>query len=79
MSDKEKIDWKSNGVRVIPADSLDQNTPQTSGLTRAAAIDYARVVGRLQPNRLNVVNRVWPTKYYPFIDVPKQATVSVPF
>jgi len=43
MSDKEKIDWKSNGVRIIPGDSLDQNTPQTPGMTRAAAINYARV------------------------------------
>src|SRR5271154_4929035 len=43
MSDKEKTDWKSNGVRVIPADSLDQNTPQTPGMTRAAAINFARV------------------------------------
>ena len=43
MSDTEKIDWKSNGVRVIPGDSLDQNTPQSPGMTRAAAINYARV------------------------------------
>jgi uncharacterized RmlC-like cupin family protein len=43
MSDKEKIDWKSNGVRIIPGDSLDQNTPQTPGMSRAAAINYARV------------------------------------
>ncbi|MGA6971225.1 MAG: cupin domain-containing protein [Candidatus Binatus sp.] len=43
MSDKDKIDWKTNGVRVIPNDSLDQNTPQTPGMTRAAAINYARV------------------------------------
>ena len=42
-SDTEKPDWKSNGVRVIPRDSLDQNTPQTPGMTRAAAINYARV------------------------------------
>ena len=42
-SDTEKIDWKSNGVRIIPGDSLDQNTPQTPGMTRAAAINYARV------------------------------------
>jgi uncharacterized RmlC-like cupin family protein len=35
--------WKSNGVRIIPGDSLDQNTPQTPGMTRAAAINYARV------------------------------------
>jgi uncharacterized RmlC-like cupin family protein len=43
MSDTEKIDWKSNGVRIIPGDSLDENTLQTPGMTRAAAINYARV------------------------------------
>jgi len=43
MSDTEKIDWKNNGVRIIPGDSLDQNTPQSPGMTRAAAINYARV------------------------------------
>ena len=43
MSDTKRIDWKSNGVRVIPGDSLDQNTPQSPGMTRAAAINYARV------------------------------------
>jgi len=42
-SPTEKTDWKSNGVRVIPADSLDQNTPQSPGMTRAAAINFARV------------------------------------
>ena len=42
-SPTEKTDWKSNGVRVIPSDSLDQNTPQTPGMTRAAAINFARV------------------------------------
>ena len=42
MTSEEK-NWKSNGVRVIPGDSLDQNTPQTPGMTRAAAINYARV------------------------------------
>jgi uncharacterized RmlC-like cupin family protein len=39
----QEDNWKSNGVRVIPGDSLDQNTPQTPGMTRAAAINYARV------------------------------------
>ena len=34
--------WKHDGVRVIPADSLDSNTPQTPGMNRAAAIDFAR-------------------------------------
>jgi uncharacterized RmlC-like cupin family protein len=36
-------DWKHGGVRVIPADSLDANTPQTPGMNRAAAINLARV------------------------------------
>jgi uncharacterized RmlC-like cupin family protein len=36
-------DWKNNGVRVIPSDSLDRNTPQTPGMSRAAAVNYARV------------------------------------
>jgi uncharacterized RmlC-like cupin family protein len=35
--------WKLSGVRVIPAGSLDTNTPQTPGMNRAAAIDFARV------------------------------------
>ena len=35
-------DWKLNGVRVIPGNSLDSNTPQTPGMSRAAAIDFAR-------------------------------------
>ncbi|MCL2429418.1 MAG: cupin domain-containing protein [Alphaproteobacteria bacterium] len=37
------IDWKTNGVKVIPGDQLDINTPQTPGMSRAAAIDLARV------------------------------------
>ena len=36
-------DWREDGVRVIPADSLDGNTPQTPGMERAAAINAARV------------------------------------
>jgi uncharacterized RmlC-like cupin family protein len=35
--------WKTTGVRVIPGDQLDPNTPQTPGMNRAAAIDFARV------------------------------------
>ena len=37
------IDWKTNGVKVIPGDQLDTNTPQTPGMNRAAAINFARV------------------------------------
>jgi len=37
------IDWKTQGVRVIPGDQLDPNTAQTPGMQRAAAINLARV------------------------------------
>ena len=36
-------DWERNGVRIIRAGQLDTNTPQTKGMTRAAAITHARV------------------------------------
>ena len=36
-------DWKTDGVRVIPGNSLDPNTAQTPGMDRAAAINFARV------------------------------------
>ncbi|HTJ64102.1 MAG TPA: cupin domain-containing protein [Alphaproteobacteria bacterium] len=36
-------DWKTNGVKVIPGSQLDSNTPQTPGMERAAAINFARV------------------------------------
>jgi uncharacterized RmlC-like cupin family protein len=36
-------DWRATGVRVIPGDQLDGNTPQTPGMNRAAAINFARV------------------------------------
>src|ERR687890_2510655 len=35
--------WKHDGVRVIPGDRLDPNTPQTPGMSRQAAINHARV------------------------------------
>jgi uncharacterized RmlC-like cupin family protein len=35
--------WKHTGVRVIPGGQLDANTPQTPGMNRAAAINFARV------------------------------------
>ena len=43
MNETQKIDWKTQGVKVIPGSSLDTNTPQTPGMNRAAAINYARV------------------------------------
>ena len=35
--------WKHSGVRVVPGDQLDADTPQTPGMNRAAAINFARV------------------------------------
>jgi len=35
-------DWHQNGIRVVRAGELDHNTPQTAGMTRAAAITHAR-------------------------------------
>ncbi len=37
----EPTDWKTHGIRVIRAGELDLNTPQTPGMTRAAAITTA--------------------------------------
>ncbi len=39
-------DWRNDGVTVIPADRLDPNTPQTPGMDRAVAIDFARAGAR---------------------------------
>jgi uncharacterized RmlC-like cupin family protein len=36
------LDWRLHGVRVVRGDELDGNTPQTPGMTRAAAITTAR-------------------------------------
>jgi uncharacterized RmlC-like cupin family protein len=35
-------DWKEHGVRIVRAGELDPNTPQTPGMSRAAAITHAR-------------------------------------
>ena len=34
--------WRTEGVRIIPRDALDTNTPQTPGMTRAAAVTHDR-------------------------------------
>src|ERR1700737_419752 len=39
----EKKDWRLDGVRVVHSDQLDTKTPQTPGMSRAAAITFARV------------------------------------
>ena len=42
MAEAPVPNWRDNGVKIIPSDKLDMNTPQTSGMTRAAAITHAR-------------------------------------
>src|SRR5258707_453183 len=36
------MNWKEHGVKIVRAEELDSNTPQTPGMTRAAAITHAR-------------------------------------
>lgn len=36
------MDWREHGVRIVRSTELDPNTPQTPGMTRAAAIEHAR-------------------------------------
>ena len=36
------MDWERHGVRIVRATELDPNTPQTPGMSRAAAITHAR-------------------------------------
>ena len=38
----DRPDWRDHGVRVVRAGELDTNTPQTPGMNRAAAINFAR-------------------------------------
>jgi uncharacterized RmlC-like cupin family protein len=38
----EVKNWKDEGVRIVAGDDLDTNTPQTPGMSRAAAITRAR-------------------------------------
>ena len=42
MSVEGAGDWRRHGVRIVRGDNLDLNTPQTPGMTRAAAITRAR-------------------------------------
>jgi uncharacterized RmlC-like cupin family protein len=36
------MDWEEHGVKIVHSNQLDLNTPQTSGMTRAAAITHAK-------------------------------------
>ena len=42
MSEHNADYWRDHGVRVVSGSDLDLNTPQTPGMTRAAAITHAR-------------------------------------
>jgi uncharacterized RmlC-like cupin family protein len=42
-TDRQDSKWRMRGVRVVHANELDVNTPQTPGMNRAAAITAARV------------------------------------
>src|ERR1700740_11479 len=42
MADLPSDHWRDHGVRVVTSAALDLNTPQTPGMTRAAAITHAR-------------------------------------
>jgi len=42
MNEDRQTHWRDHGVKVIPSAKLDLNTPQTPGMTRAAAITHAR-------------------------------------
>jgi uncharacterized RmlC-like cupin family protein len=39
---RAKKDWRQHGIRIVRAGELDSNTPQTPGMTRAAAITHAQ-------------------------------------
>ena len=41
--DPDEPHWKHHGVRVVHGSELDPNVPQTKGMSRAAAINFARV------------------------------------
>jgi uncharacterized RmlC-like cupin family protein len=41
MSENAPSNWRTHGVRIVHSDQLDLNTPQTPGMSRAAAINHA--------------------------------------
>ena len=47
--------WQHDGVRVVSANQLDANTPQTPGMDRKAAINFARVgAGKLWAGTVHI-------------------------
>jgi uncharacterized RmlC-like cupin family protein len=48
-------DWREHGVRIVKAAELDFNSPQTPGMTRAAAINFAKAgASKLWAGTVNV-------------------------
>ena len=41
MSTNTGVDWREHGIRIVPGSAVDLHTPQTAGMTRAAAITHA--------------------------------------
>ena len=55
MSSEVKPDWRDHGVKIVPSSQLGSNTPQTPGMTRAAAITHARTgAGKLWAGTVNI-------------------------
>jgi len=71
MSEDTQTRWRDHGVNVIPSAKLDFNTPQTPGMTRAAAITHARmtalVLGQIDATILS----------YPDIHVARKRGMNV--
>ena len=40
---RKNVNWRNDGVRIVKSSELDFNTAQTPGMTRAAAINMAKV------------------------------------
>jgi uncharacterized RmlC-like cupin family protein len=46
MAEGDASRWRDHGVRIVRGAELDLNTPQTPGMTRAAAITHAKAGAR---------------------------------
>ena len=42
MANQSAGKWRDDGVKIVSSKNLDLNTPQTPGMTRAAAVTHAR-------------------------------------
>jgi len=55
MTGAAATNWRDHGVRIVKAAELDLNTPQTLGMTRAAAINFAKAgANKLWAGTVNV-------------------------